>query len=229
MKTAMAMTSLITNQIGPGSPGAAPAAEEQRDPESGQRQHVRVLGELEEAPAHAAVLGVVAGHELGLGLGQVERRAVRLRDARDEEHEESDELRPGEPDRLLLLPAIVDERQRAGHQDDAEHRKRERDLVGDELRAGSHRAEQRVLRVARPAADDEAVDADRAEREHEHERDRDVRHPAGHVVVRRSPSRSPRDDANVVERGEHGHDRRQATNRHVDRRGSGRSSPCGSS
>ena len=45
------------------------------------------------AEAHARVLGVVAGDQLGLGLGQVERRAVSLGQQRREEDEEGDEAR----------------------------------------------------------------------------------------------------------------------------------------
>ena len=41
-------------------------------------EHVHVLGEEEEAEAHAAVLGREAGHDLAVRLGQVERRAVAL-------------------------------------------------------------------------------------------------------------------------------------------------------
>ena len=39
---------------------------------------------------------MVAGDELGVGFGEVERRAVRLGDARDEEDEQADELRRGD-------------------------------------------------------------------------------------------------------------------------------------
>ena len=41
--------------------------------------------------AHARVLGGVAGHELALGFGQVERRAVALRQRRGEVQEEQQE------------------------------------------------------------------------------------------------------------------------------------------
>src|SRR5207253_999553 len=110
----------------------------------------------------------------GVRLGEVERRAARLRGAGDEEDEQADELRRREPDRLVLPVDDVDERQRPAHDHDAEDGERERDLVRDELRARPHRAEQRELRVRHPAADDEAVDPDRAEREHEDQRDRHV-------------------------------------------------------
>ena len=58
------------------------AVEEERHAEAGERQQVDVLGRLEEAPAHARVLGVVAGDELGVGLGQVERRRATSRRCR---------------------------------------------------------------------------------------------------------------------------------------------------
>ena len=46
-----------------------PAAEEERDREAAERDHVHVLGHLEQAPAHARVLRVVPGDELRLRLG----------------------------------------------------------------------------------------------------------------------------------------------------------------
>ena len=70
-------------------PRAVPAAEEERHGERRERDHVDVLGHREEAEAHAAVLGVVAGDELLLGLGQVERRARRLGGAGEDEDERS--------------------------------------------------------------------------------------------------------------------------------------------
>ena len=60
-----------------------------------------------------------------------------------------------------------------GH-DHADERQALRDLVGDELRGGAHRAEERVLRAARPAAEHEPVEGDRAEREDVERADRDV-------------------------------------------------------
>ena len=50
------------------------------------------------AELHPRVLGVIAGDELVLGLGQVEGQAVRLGDPGDEEDDEPDELRDDEPD-----------------------------------------------------------------------------------------------------------------------------------
>ena len=119
---------------------------------------------------------------------------------------------------------IVDQRERLGHHHDAEHRERERHLVGDELRAGPHRAEQRVLRVGRPAADDEAVDPERADCEHEDQRDRDVGDVPVDVVGPDVPA-GPRDDRERRERGERGDERGEDVE-DVDGGGRERSSPC---
>ena len=186
---------MSTNQIGPKrssdwTHGNVPAAEEERHAEAREHDHVDVLGRLEEAPAHAGVLGVVAGDELGVGLGQVERRPRGLGDPAEQEDDEADELRDEEPERRLLLVDDLDQVQRL--RPSSRRRARESasdDLVGDELRARAHRAEDRVLRVGGPAADDEAVDADRAEREDQDQRDRDVHDRAGDVVAVDRPAR----------------------------------------
>ena len=98
--------------------------------------------------------------------------------------------------------------ERLAHEHDAEHAERERHLVRDELRARAHRSEQRVLRLRRPAADDEPVDADRAEREDEDQRDRHVQDLAVDVPVVDVPTGPVRD---------HG-ERREGRERRDDRR-----------
>jgi hypothetical protein len=55
---------------------------------------------------------------------------------------------------------------RAGEQEDPDQRQPHRDLVGDHLGAGPQPAEQRVRRVRGPAAEHDAVDADRGDRHH---------------------------------------------------------------
>ena len=55
------------------------AAQEERHGQGREDEDVDVLGEEEEAEAHAAVLGGEAGHELGVGLGEVERACGRPR------------------------------------------------------------------------------------------------------------------------------------------------------
>ena len=47
------------------------------------------------AKRNARVLREVAGDQLGLGLGEVERRAVALGELRDEEDDEGDAARTG--------------------------------------------------------------------------------------------------------------------------------------
>ena len=119
-----------------------PAAEEERHRERGERDQVDVLRRLEESPPHAAVFGVVAGDELRIGLGEVEGRATGFGNPGEEEAQEADELRPEEPEGHALLVHDVDQAERLPHQHHPEHAQRERHLVGDELRARPHRAEQ---------------------------------------------------------------------------------------
>src|SRR5512140_246705 len=161
--------------------GTQPAAEEQRGRDRRDRDHVRVLGQEEDRPAEARVLGVEPGDELALGFREVERDAVRLRDPRDEVEEERDETREDEPHvvRALRLDDL-DEGERTRHQDRAHDREAHRDLVADELRRRAETPEERVLRVRRPAAEDDPVNPDRRDREDEEERD---------VQVRRVPRR----------------------------------------
>ena len=54
---------------------------------------------------------MVARDELLLGLGEVERRAVRLRDPGDEERQETDELWCDVPKRAVLLRDDVGQRE----------------------------------------------------------------------------------------------------------------------
>src|SRR5687767_13600741 len=51
---------------------AVPRPEEAGDGHGGDDHHVRVLGEVVEGEAHRRELGMEAGHQLGLGFGQVE-------------------------------------------------------------------------------------------------------------------------------------------------------------
>ena len=122
---------------------------------------------------------------------------------------EPDELRDEEPDGRALTLDDLDQVERAAHDHDAEDAERERHLVGDELRAGAHRAEHRELRVGGPAADDEAVDADRAEREDDEQPDRQIGDRALDVVAVDRPARPPRDDREREQGGEARHDRRE--------------------
>ena len=66
---------------------------------------------------------------------------------------------------VLSVPA----KQQHGRQAEPERR-----LVADHLRGGPHRAEQRVLRAARPAGEHDAVDRDRRQRQHEQDADRRI-------------------------------------------------------
>ena len=62
----------------------------------GERERGAELADEEEEEAEAGVLDHVAGDELALGDGHVERRLGELGLRRDEEEEEADELREDE-------------------------------------------------------------------------------------------------------------------------------------
>ena len=61
---------------GAGKPGHVVSTEVERGHHRAADEHVHVLGEKVEAELHAAELGVVAAHQLGLALGHVEGRPV---------------------------------------------------------------------------------------------------------------------------------------------------------
>ena len=122
--------------------------------------HVGVLGEEEEGELHPRVLGVEAGDQLRLGLGQVERVAVGLGDAADEVDEEGRRSR-GRTTRARAPAAPRRSRPATGCPDISstrDHGEAHRHLVRDHLRRRAQPAHQRELVVRRPAAEDDAVD-----------------------------------------------------------------------
>ena len=84
--------------------------------------------------------------------------------------------------------------------DDADDREHERQLVGDELRGGAQRAEQRVLVRARPAGHQHADDAEARHRERVEDAD---------VERRDDESRAGRDHDEDEERRHHDDRRRE--------------------
>ena len=146
--------------------GAKPAAEEQRDGDGREHQNVGPFGKHVERPAEAAEFGVIAGHQLGFGFRQIEGRAVGFGDARDDEdgegHEHGAVIGEQKPDvaGLLRVDDVV-HAEGAGDHDAGEQAEPERDFVADQLRGAAQRAEQRVVAVGGPAAEDDAEDAER--------------------------------------------------------------------
>ena len=149
-----------------------PAAEEQRRGDRRNGEHVHVLGDVVQREAKAAVLGVIASHQLLLGLGQVERRAVGLGDGGGEVQQEAERLQDDERHRVRLLVDDLADRQRAADQHHADQRQPERQLVRDHLGAAAQRAKQRVLRARRPAAKHDAVHPERADADQVQQRHR---------------------------------------------------------
>ena len=86
------------------------AAEEERDEQRARDDELDVLADEEHAELHARVLDEVAGDDLALALGLIERHALRLGDERREEEEERERLDEDAP-RVLALP--LDHRGRA--------------------------------------------------------------------------------------------------------------------
>ncbi len=187
-----------------------PAAEEHRGREGGERAGSGELADEEEQEAEAAVLGEVAGDELGLGDGHVERRLCELGLGGDQEDDEGDELRedvrvaeaaPAEDRAFVLRDDDLLHVQRAGlddHADDGEHH---RELVGDQLTCGPQATHQRVLVRAGPARHQDA--------EHRERRHRQREEDAGRVVGEDSVG-PERDDEVDEERADEHDDRRDA-------------------
>src|SRR4030095_2475511 len=75
-----------------------PATEEEYDDEGASGDHRGVFAEEEQGELHRRVFRVISPDEFGLGLRQVERKAVRLCEHADREGDEGDEDRNPEKD-----------------------------------------------------------------------------------------------------------------------------------
>ena len=110
-----------------------------------------------------------AGDDFRFAFHDVERRAVGFGDTRDEIDDEQRQQRPHEPLEHARVARLrhddVRQVQAAGGDQHADQREAHRDFVGHDLRRGAHRAEERVLRVRRPAREDDPVHAERGHRQ----------------------------------------------------------------
>ena len=211
------------NQSGPAHDGAVqarpvPAAEEERHAERGERDQVDVLGHRVEPEAHPAVLGVVAGDELLLGLGEVERRAGGLGRAREQEDDQPDELRDRVPDVSSCaatisvsesVPAMITTPRTESASD-----------TSYETSCAHVRIEPRSAYFE---SDDQPPRMNpytpmRADREDQDQRDVEVGDLAGDVDAADLPARPERDHRERHERGERGEERAE-DERPVDRLG----------
>ena len=98
----------------------------------------------------------------------VERRAVGLGNARYPVNQEQRKQGHEEPVRYaagLRLDDVAEIQAAAGHQH-ADERKAHRELVGDDLGRGAHRAQQGVFRICSPARQDDSVDSERSQRKY---------------------------------------------------------------
>ena len=186
-----------------------PPSKEQRRHDRRDDDHVRVFGEEEQREAHAAVFGVKSAGQLLLRLGQIERRAVGFREPADQHEDERERLREDEPDVLVVLRVDdFDHAERAGHQDDADERQRDGDLVRDQLRRRAQAREQRVLAVRRIARQDDAVHADGRHRHDIQQADVDVGDVERNLASEETDRRTERNDRVDDQRRHHRDDRR---------------------
>src|SRR5580693_6549944 len=174
-------------------PRRPPAAQEQRGGQRGDRGHVDVLAEVEHRELHRRVLGVIAGHQLALALGQVERQPVGLADHGDQVDHERDRQQPRVPFVLLRVDDSGG-RQRARVEEHGHEGQAHGDLVADHLRGGAERAEQRVGRSGGPAGQHDPVHADRAHGQYEQHRHGQVGELQRGEVMEDRHFRPPRDD-----------------------------------
>src|SRR5712692_7421810 len=152
-----------------------PAAEPERGDDRRDHGDLTVFGDEEEAPAHARVLREKARDKLGLGLGEVEGDAVRLREPGDEVRDEGERH-----DERVDVPASLGiddlrERERADEQHDRDERQDLRDLVRDQLTSGAQAADERVLVVRGPTGEDDPEHGHRTERREIEEPDVQIR------------------------------------------------------
>ncbi len=194
--------------------GAGGSAEEEERGDAAYSDHVGVLGHEEHGELHGAVLGVIAGDELGLGFREVERRAVGLGVGGHEVDEEGDELEAAEdiPAPHAVGGLAVDDVAKAKGlcaKYDADKRKAECELVADHLRGGAKAAKESELVVRRPAGERDAVDADRGDAEDDEQADVDVgnvEHLDAYSVDRDSLHASEGNDGDGDQRARQGDD-----------------------
>ena len=119
------------------------------------------LGHEKQQQLDAGIFGVVAAHQFLLRLRQVERQPGRLGKAGHEKDEEAQRLCERIPDAALRL-GVHDrvEFERSGCEHDAEEAEAERNLVGHELGTAPQTAQEAILVVAGPAAEQHAIDRD---------------------------------------------------------------------
>ena len=95
--------------------------------------------------------------------------------------------------RVLLRIDDADHAERAGHQDHADQRQRDRDLVADQLRRRAKAGEQRILAVRGVAREDDPVHADRRHRDDVEQADVDVGDIQRHLPAEQTDLRSERE------------------------------------
>src|SRR6266480_2933378 len=137
----------------------APTAQVQDRNQRACGEHPEPLEGEDDAEPHPAVLRRPAFDELRLGLWDIEGDSLHLRDHRDREDEEAEELgaedvpsrqrqrRPERDERPVLLLDDLHRIEGPGEDDEGDHREDHRDGIGEEHRRRAESADEGVLVV----------------------------------------------------------------------------------
>src|SRR5437899_5748831 len=178
-----------------------PSAEKERGANGSDDDHARVVGEEIERPAEPSMSGHVAGDQFGFDVRKIKGRAIRFADGSDEISKKSDGSEENIPGVIGALSfhnrADI---QRAGTEEATDERKTRRGFIADELGGAAKRAEDGVVIVGGPTAEDDAQGDERADADDEQHADVDV--------ARHWEPGSEGDRAEGSDRGSHGNDRR---------------------
>ena len=154
---------------------AQPTTKEESGGHGGDDDHVGVFTEEVKRPAETAVFGHVASNQFGLGFGKIEGGAVGFGDGGDEIDEEGHGGEEDEPDVVVGLGVdngtdfqCTGEKQRG---DDGEAAS---GFVADELGGAANGADDGIVTVGGPTAEDDAEKAERADANDEENADVDA-------------------------------------------------------
>ena len=135
---------LMRNQMSRRQHRAQPSAQEEDGDQGRDERDPHVLADEEDPELHAGVLGVIAGHQLALGFGQVEGDAPSLSQSGDQETHE-DPRTEGPRTRVLAGPRRCGQIERPGHHDHAQQRQPHEDFVPEHLRGRAKTPQQGIL------------------------------------------------------------------------------------
>ena len=141
-----------------------PAAEEKNRQQAAQDNHVDVLPEKIEGKPHAAVFGMIAGHQFVLRLGQVKRQPFRFGQGADQKNDERNRLHQQKREPGLGRDDIH-QAEGAGQHDDRDQGQAHGQLIADHLGRAAQPAQHTEGGIGGPAAQHHAIDAEGGKRQ----------------------------------------------------------------